>query len=98
MAVRFTEVSITGVTRHITRYMGKENKKGLYLFIKAIFKTEKRVQFALKLKTTFKLQKLTVLLILLIKRDLDCNDLLRNNGTTMASCFSPVNRNIYIWN
>ena len=93
MAVRFTEVSITGVTRHITRYMGKENKKGLYLFIKAIFKTEKRVQFALKLKTTFKLQKLTVLLILLIKRDLDCNDLLRNNGTTQVSCFLRVNRN-----
>ena len=57
MAVRFTEVSITGVTRHIPRYMGKENKKGLYLFIKAIFKTEKRVQFALKLKNYFQITK-----------------------------------------
>ena len=57
MAVRFTEVSITGVTRHITRYMGKENKKGLYLFIKAIFKTEKRVQVALKLKNYFQITK-----------------------------------------
>ena len=52
MAVKFTVVSITGVTRHIPI-----NKKGLYLFIKGIFETEKRVQFALKLKNYSQITK-----------------------------------------
>ena len=33
-------------------------------------------------KTTFKLQKRTVLLTLLTKRDLNCNDFLPRNGRT----------------
>ena len=43
-------------------------------------------------KTTFKFQTRTVLLTLLTKRDLKCNDFLWRNGRTQLNCFFEANK------
>ena len=86
IVVSFAIISNVAVTTRVSII-----KKATDLFIKGIFKLEQIVSFTLRSKTTFKLQKRTVSLTLLTKRDLNCNDFLPTNGRTQVNYFLGAN-------
>ena len=75
------------------RWVGKTSFK-LQTF-SVLLKTSFKLQtFSVLLKTGVKLQTFSALLIPLIKRDLNCHDIRRENVRTQASCFTGANKNI----
>ena len=62
------------------------NNKGACHFIKGIFKLEQSVYLFWDQKSTFKLQKHMVLLTLLTKGDLNCNDFFPKKWKNIVDC------------
>ena len=85
IAVGFTIIGKVSVTT-----CASINKRGTDLFTKDIFKPDKVFNLLWDQKTTFKLQKRMVLLILMSKWDLNCYDFLPRNKRRQVTCFQEL--------
>ena len=70
----------------VTTRVSVDKKKQIFL-LRVSLNRNKVFNLSWDQKATFKLQKNTVLLTLLTKPDLNCNDLLPRNGATQVHCF-----------
>ena len=92
MVVSFTIISKVAVITQVSI-----NKKGADPLLGVSLNLNKMFNLRWDQKTTFKLQKCTVLLSLLTKQDLDCNDFLPRNGRTKVNCFLEANKYTSFW-